>query len=337
MVSTSLRDAVSCVASSFRERGRPSPFHVPHGIHGNGSIHPRIRALLTGFESNDPLPNRQKALTPTLLADMHKVAVTMSEEWEHTSDLVRGAYFFAMRACEFCKTEKPGRTRRLKAENITFREKGGNVLEHHDPRLMERAQFVTVCFTDQKNGTRMEKRSQRRSGVAILCPIEAWGSVIKRLVKYFPNTQVRNRTTVCSIIKEGKKIEVTSSQVTALLRQICDTNNGQQRYGIKSNEVGTRSIRSGAAMALAVQGGNSDEKIRILGRWKSLAFLTYIRPQVLEWSGGMATEMAKANTFRDLGEKADQIPEKSPATKRHPRPLSPIEHPFPKFQEFDRA
>ena len=90
-------------------------------------------------------------------------------------------------------------------------------------------------------------------------------------------------------------------------------------------------------MALAVQGGNSDEKIRILGRWKSLAFLTYIRPQVLEWSGGMAAEMAKAKTFRDLGEKADQTPDKSQKTKRHPKPISPIEHPFPRFQAFDKA
>ena len=87
-------------------------------------------------------------------------------------------------------------------------------------------------------------------------------------------------------------------------------------------------------MALAVQGGNSDEKIRILGRWKSLA---YIRPQVLEWSGGMAAELAKAKTFRDLGEKADQTPDKSQKTKRHPKPISPIEHPFPRFQAFDKA
>jgi hypothetical protein len=38
-------------------------------------------------------------------------------------------------------------------------------------------------------------------------------------------------------------------------------------------------------MALALQGGNSDKKIMMLGRWKSTAFLDYIRPQVLEWAG----------------------------------------------------
>jgi hypothetical protein len=336
MVSTSLRDAVSCVASSFRERGRPSPFHVPIGVHGGGSIHPRIRSLLAGFESKDPLPHRQKALTPALLTDIHKATRGESEDWQHTADLVRGAYFFAMRACEFCRTEKPGRTRRLKAENVTFREEDGSLISHDDPRLTERAQFVTVCFTDQKNGTRMEKRSQRRSGVHTLCPVEAWGSVIRRMVNHFPDTRTRNRTSVCSYKMEGKTMEITAAQVTTLLRKVC-SNNGQQRYGISPNEIGTRSIRSGAAMALAVQGGQSDEKIRILGRWKSLAFLTYIRPQVLEWSGGMATEMAQANTFRDLGERTNQTKDKSPTKKRHPEPIHPIEHSFPKFQAFDKG
>ena len=55
-------------------------------------------------------------------------------------------------------------------------------------------------------------------------------------------------------------------------------------------------------MSLAIQGGHTDEKIRILGHWKSTAFLTYIRPQVLEWSGGMAEEMIRTSSFTDLGE-----------------------------------
>ena len=131
-------------------------------------------------------------------------------------------------------------------------------------------------------------------------------------------------------------MDVTAAQVTALLRKVCGKN-GQQRYGISPNEIGTRSIRSGAAMALAVQGGQSDEKIRILGRWKSLAFLTYIRPQVLEWSGGMATEMAQASTFRDLGERTNQTKEKNPTKKRQPEPIHPTEQSFPKFQAFDRG
>ena len=54
-------------------------------------------------------------------------------------------------------------------------------------------------------------------------------------------------------------------------------------------------------MALSLQKGNSDRKIMMLGRWKSLAFLSYIRPQVLEWAGGMAGDMARTIPFLDVG------------------------------------
>lgn len=75
---------------------------------------------------------------------------------------------------------------------------------------------------------------------------------------------------------------------------------GERIYGVKPEELGTRSIRSGAAMALAVQGGHSDTKIMMLGRWKSPAFLKYIRPQTMEWGGTTSRAMAKTPAFLDL-------------------------------------
>jgi hypothetical protein len=54
-------------------------------------------------------------------------------------------------------------------------------------------------------------------------------------------------------------------------------------------------------MALAIQGDTSDKKIMMLGRWKSTAFLNYIRPQVLEWASNAAQQMARTKSFLDLG------------------------------------
>jgi hypothetical protein len=54
-------------------------------------------------------------------------------------------------------------------------------------------------------------------------------------------------------------------------------------------------------MAPSLQRGNSDRKIMMLGRWKSLAFLSCICPQVLEWAGGMAGDMARTIPFLDVG------------------------------------
>lgn len=54
-------------------------------------------------------------------------------------------------------------------------------------------------------------------------------------------------------------------------------------------------------MALALQGNTSDQKIMMLGRWKSTAFLHYIRPQVLEWAGDTAQQMSMTKSFLDVG------------------------------------
>ena len=182
----------------------------------------------------------------------------------------------------------------------------------------------------------MEKRSQRRSGVPILCPIEAWASVVKRHQEDFPGSK-GEKLPVSYCRTRGKSWEVTASQVTRLLRKVCSSGDSGRKYGFHEDEIGTRSIRSGAAMALAIQGGNTDEKIRILGRWKSLAFLTYIRPQVLEWSGGMAADMARTKSFTDVSEPIrNQTDQKKPAaTRQAPIPYNQAEDSLPSFRKFD--
>ena len=220
-------------------------------------------------------------------------------------------------------------------ENITFRAHDNTVVDHSDSELARKSEFVTICFVDQKNGVRMEKRSQRRSKIPILCPIEAWASVVRRHKEDFPGTK-GEKMTICSYRLNGIRLEVTAAQVTRLLRKVCSANGQTNKYGFTKEEIGTRSIRSGAAMSLAVQGGHTDEKIRILGRWKSLAFLTYIRPQVLEWSGGMAEDMAKTKSFTDVSErKKKETDQKSPAAKQPPNPSERAEDLFPRFQKFN--
>jgi hypothetical protein len=53
-------------------------------------------------------------------------------------------------------------------------------------------------------------------------------------------------------------------------------------------------------MALFLQNVSSD-RIMILGRWESEAFLVYIRPQVLEWTNNMSKSMIAIDSFTDIG------------------------------------
>jgi hypothetical protein len=95
--------------------------------------------------------------------------------------------------------------------------------------------------------------------------------------------QVRRSTYAFRIGHKDSTINVSSKRITRLLRLTNDVYGVAKGYGCESKDLGTRSIRSGAAMALFLM-DHSVEKIMILGRWSSDAFMVYIRPQDLECS-----------------------------------------------------
>ena len=256
--------------------------------------------MLRGFEKEDPPPTRQKAVTPALLRDLVDYARGFSHWAGQAADLIVGGYFFAMRVCEFCATDRPGRTRKLTLGDVVFRDRNSRVLDQTDPLLDEKAMFVTICFSDQKNGTKMERRSHRKTGQDVLCPVRAWVRVVKKVRSQF-KTREDDSIPVCAYKEGSSTKEISSLQVMQLLRSSCQAHDGENKYGIRASELGTRSIRSGAAMALALQGNTSDHKIMMLGRWKSTAFLHYIRPQVLEWAGDTAQQMSTTQPFLDVG------------------------------------
>jgi hypothetical protein len=95
---------------------------------------------------------------------------------------------------------------------------------------------------------------------------------------------------------------------------------GKPTFGFHPHEIGNRSIRSGAAMALFLK-DHSTAKIMILGRWSSDAFLVYIRPQVLEWTNNMSRDMISFDSFLDVG-LYDIASTHDPRTRRKTIPLN---------------
>jgi hypothetical protein len=99
----------------------------------------------------------------------------------------------------------------------------------------------------------------------------------------------------------SKSVSLLSDEFTLqLLRSTCAMFGGKSVFGFYLHEIGNRSIRSGAAMALFLK-NHSTAKIMILGRWSSDTFLVYIRPQVLEWSNNMSKDMVSFASFLDVG------------------------------------
>ena len=71
---------------------------------------------------------------------------------------------------------------------------------------------------------------------------------------------------------------------------------GEEKLGFKSSEIGTHSIRSGAAMAMYLY-NVSVYTIMLIGRWSSDAFLLYIQKQVEQFSHNVSRTMIKNQFF----------------------------------------
>ena len=151
----------------------------------------------------------------------------------------------------------------------------------------------------------MDRRTQGRTLDPALCPVQAWARAYIRVMTLFPHNTL---TTPISALRDhdGHTVHITASKVTQLLQSTCRAAGGYSRFGIHPHSLGTRSIRSGAAMALFLNNHSAD-KIQLLGRWRSNAFLRYIRPQALEWTDAMARDMAQTREFLDLnhGDESD--------------------------------
>ncbi len=216
------------------------------------------------------------------------------------ADLLIGALFFAMRSCEYSSTstsDGPYKTKILTCKNIQFLIQNNSSLSAilHTPTLttLYSADCVTITFISQKNGDNAIKVTQYKSNKD-LCPVKAWVNTINRVLSY-PHTS--NTSTVNTFLnpKNKRLVRISSKQtrehIKLTVKQI-----GPQLLGVDITRVGTHSIRSSCAMLLYLA-KIPTATIMLLGRWKSDAFLLYLRRQVQEFAEGLSTAMMSMPTM----------------------------------------
>lgn len=212
------------------------------------------------------------------------------------TELAIVAYFFAMRSCECTTTRTPGRTHIIKLRGVVFRATNNSIIAHTTGNLAS-AERVTLTFENQKNGTKNDRRTHQRTSDDLLCPVRRLASIVSRILRKVPSAAPTTPiNAICLISTTGS---VTSTNLRSHMRSTCTAAGSTPTFGYAANEIGTKSLRSGAAMGLFLM-NHPVHKIMILGRWSSDAFLVYIRPQVLEWTNNMSTDMIQFNSFTDL-------------------------------------
>jgi hypothetical protein len=148
---------------------------------------------------------------------------------------------------------------------------------------------------------------------ACLCPVRGAAAIVRRIRKYPGSSQ---DSPISTVTVNGHLKQVTSTHMINALRDAVGTI-GEAKLGIKKEDVGTHSIRSGAAMAMYL-GECPVFTIMLIGCWSSDAFLRYIRKQVMEFSQNVAKRMLSCQNFRHIPDIHTRVQEDNPRIRNHP-------------------
>jgi hypothetical protein len=210
-------------------------------------------------------------------------------------ELAGAAHFWVMRSCEYAKVPKAEQrqTKQLCIRNIAFI-RDGETLAQNSPSL-HLADCVSVTFERQKIDRKADTVTQWRTSDELLCPVKIWASLTRRILSY----KGANKNSPISLVKHKSQIiNITGEMIADLCRDGVVVI-GETKLGICKSEIGTRSIRSGAAMAMYLA-GVPVFSIMLICRWSSTTFLKYIRKQVQEFLPGISSKMIEVQSFKHV-------------------------------------
>ena len=204
------------------------------------------------------------------------------------------AFFFAMRSCEYTTVRGTRRTKTIELQDIAFHHKKSRKTFRFDDDRIDSATSVSLTFRDQKNRQKAQTRTAWRTSDDLACPVRAASRIIRRIRE--SGKKIVDNTLICTFPPGTPKV-ITATHILNRLR-LSGAAIGREKLGYDPKLIGTHSIRSGAAMALVLN-GHEAWRVMSTGRWRSSAFLVYIREQVEALSEGVSEDMIqKSDLFQ---------------------------------------
>ena len=301
-----ITNTISSVAQTFRENGRRNP-----SLDDDRKLSVLLSRLYRAFRNTDKPLKQQKALPVIVLKELANLLET--ETQRAISQLSIGAFFFAMRSCEYTKVPQAekGRTDVIRLRCIRFF-KDGRIVPHDNLDLFY-SDCVSITFEMQKKDEKMDTVTQIATTDRTLCPVRQWAAIVQRIWGYEGATA---DTKVSAVWVNGRIEHITSRQIVDALEAATEAV-GYERLNLKKGDIGTHSIRSGAAMAMYL-GEVPVYSIMMIGRWSSDAFLRYIRKQVEQFSHNVSKRMITFQYFRHIPEQDPRISHHDPRQRNHP-------------------
>ncbi len=179
--SDSCPTSIDCMAQTFRLANRPDP-----RLDEDGKPSFILQRQYRGYKKLDPPAKQQVALTGSIIEELNKMAFTPLDK--AMSQLFTGAFFFAMRSCEYLKVSGKRWTKLLTMKNIRFFT-GQREIKHDDSSL-HLADSVSITFEFQKKDTHNDTVTHFRSAHKSLCPVLVWTQIIQRIRSYPSSTDL---------------------------------------------------------------------------------------------------------------------------------------------------
>jgi hypothetical protein len=303
LVASTIKAAAGCLAATFWDNLEPSPLHLS----GSQNLHPSFRALFKAFNNVDRPTKCQKAITPKLLRKLLEASnhsSLLDTAPAVTAGLVIGTFFFAMRSCKYSKPATLGQTKYIDLDGLIFRTIPNTVIDHIDIDLLTEAECVTAAFVNQKNGKKMDSRTQHRTKDPQLCPDDWNPSPANPLhppQRHWFDCHQHHRLQGGTWPHHQHLHPPNSAPDMLLFRW---ESHLRARFARDRKQVHPLGRSHGP-----LHQQHFHSKIMILGRWSSDAFLAYIRPQALEWTNTMSREMISVDSFFDVNMNHHTTPE----------------------------
>jgi hypothetical protein len=226
----------------FRMADRPDP-----RLDRDGKFALLLQRQLRGYNIVDPPPKPQVAMTASILRKFYLISISSFDV--SLCELFIGAFFFAMRSCEYVQVHGPRKTKLVTLQNIRFF-KRKRVLIHSDNHF-HKADCVSITFKFQKRDTKGDIITQHRSKDSLLCPVKIWAKIVKRLISY-PSSS-GNTTVNLFLFQDGSSHLFSGKDLLSCIRLVA-ASIGQDELGFSPEDLGLHSARSGAAMAMFLAG-----------------------------------------------------------------------------------
>jgi hypothetical protein len=210
-MSQTVKEHVDDVAKIFREHGHNDPRLDP-----DGNLSSELKRRYRGYTNNDPSTTHEKAIPYDVLRFITTPTPLDNPETQAFNSLIRLAFFFACRSCEYCHVDnaQDRRTQVLELRDIIFR-KDNKTLAHNDPNL-HLADTVTLIFRWQKRDQRDDMITQHNNHDVNFNPVHATAELVRR-IRNIPGTT--DNTTIDTFLNErGQRCRVTAKCLRSMLR-----------------------------------------------------------------------------------------------------------------------